>query len=194
MFRCRVLNSKLYGGHYCSIIASCLDHPVSGDEKVVCVSLHLKHPWILATCPFGCFRGSASGVSHPSRSTPLSIHTDRVPYIQMAPRWWAHNGFWWCGHLSVKLWMPPSKPVVRDMYKKKAEHGADKNILSFVSQTVPLVYLNGRLLQVSIVTSRKSRERNKWRVIENTDFTIKNCIWIFSPLSLAALPSIPTST
>lgn len=40
----RPLDSKLYEGHYCSIIASCLGHPLNGNEKGVGVLLHLKPP------------------------------------------------------------------------------------------------------------------------------------------------------
>ena len=35
-------DSKLCGGHYCSVLASCLGHPLTEDEKGVCVLPHLR--------------------------------------------------------------------------------------------------------------------------------------------------------
>lgn len=72
--------------------------------------------WILKSCSFECSRGIASGAPTPGGDIPLSI--DRVAYTERALEW-VHRRFWWCSHLSAKLGMPPSKPVLKDMYKRK---------------------------------------------------------------------------
>lgn len=74
------LDSKLYRGYYYSIIASCLGHPVTGDEKGVSVLLHLKSRWILKSCPLEYSKGIAFGAPPPGKDIPLSIHTERVTY------------------------------------------------------------------------------------------------------------------
>ena len=44
--------------------------------------------------------------------------------------------------------------MVRERHNRK-QRGAKENLLSFVTQIVPLVHLNGHLLEVFIVTSIK---------------------------------------
>lgn len=154
----RTPDSKLCGGHYCGMIAFCLGHPLPGGEKGICVLLSLKPFWILESCLLGYSGGIASGAPCPVRDIPLPAHTDGIICTEGAQRWWVHDGFQWCGLLSAKPWMSPmytSKPVAMDEVQEVGECGAHENILSFILKIVSLAHLNGHLLCVSIVTSRK---------------------------------------
>lgn len=62
-------DSKLCGGHYCCVLASCLGHPLTGDEKGVCVLSHLRLVGILESSSFGEIRGIV--VPHLQAGTPL---------------------------------------------------------------------------------------------------------------------------
>lgn len=84
--------------------------------------------------------------------------------------------------------MCTSKSEVRDTGKTEQSMGLMKTY--FASQFAPLVYLNGHLLQVSIVTSGKGRGRNKWRVTENVILISKNNL-NFLPLPPPSSPEFP---
>ena len=89
------------------------------------------------------------------------VHTDRVTSTEKAPRWTPRRvrcGFWWHGRFSDEPWKPNvhQLPVRRGRQKRKQSMRFMKTDYILFLKSSPLCYI----LWVSIVTSRKGRERS----------------------------------